>query len=207
MTSPRGAAAATPPDGRRERSARSRDAVVDALLSLYDEGHLRPGVALIAERAGVSQSSVFRHFQDLDGLVRVAIDHQWDRLRHLFEPPASDGDLDDRIERLVAHRLALYEAAGPTLRSARLLAPESAAIRAAFAYRRQVLRQQVADHFAAELADLPAATRSLTLDALDVATGFEQIEALRIDRDTSPRRTAAVMALTVAALLTTAVER
>lgn len=188
-------------DGRRLRAARSRDAVVDALLALYDDGHLRPGVSLIAERAGVSQSSVFRYFQDVDELVRTAIDRQWDRLRDHFAPPSPEGSLDDRVAALVEHRLRLYEAAGPALRAGRLLAPESAALQAAFSYRRELLRGQVARQFASELSALPPARRLVTLDALDVATGLEQVESLRIDREAGERRTASAMTLTVRAIL------
>ena len=43
-----------PLDGRLARSARTRHAVVDALLDLLGEGDLRPTAARIAERAGVS---------------------------------------------------------------------------------------------------------------------------------------------------------
>ena len=38
-------------DGRRVRRDRNRDAVVDALLTLYGEGNREPGSAEIAERA------------------------------------------------------------------------------------------------------------------------------------------------------------
>ena len=47
-------------DGRRVRRDRNRDAVVDALLTLYGEGNLEPGSAEIAERAGLSPRSLFR---------------------------------------------------------------------------------------------------------------------------------------------------
>lgn len=188
-------------DGRHQRSARSRDAVVEALLSLYEDGHLRPGVALIAERAGVSQSSVFRHFQDVDELVRCAIDHQWDRLREHFEPPDANGPLDRRVASLVAQRVRLYDVAGPALRAARLLAPDNAALQAAFTYRRELLRQQVAVQFEPELAAMSAARRRRVVDALDIATGFESVEALRIDRDAGRKRTTDVLTLIIKGLL------
>jgi len=149
-------------DGRHRRAVRSSEAVVDALLSLYDEGHLRPPAALIAERAGVSQSSVFRHFDDIDALVGAAIDRQWDRLRDRFEPPPADGTLDERVESLVRQRLRIYDAAGPALRAGRVVAPESAPLHAVFAYRRELLREQLAAHFAPELATLaPPRPRSM----------------------------------------------
>lgn len=190
-----------PADGRRLRAARSRDAVVDALLALYDEGHLRPGAALIAERAGVSQRSVFRHFEDLEAVVEVAVEHQWARIRDLFEPPSDTGSLDTRIRRLVEQRLRIYDAAGPTLRAGRLVAPESAALAAVLGYRRALLREQVERQFAPELDALARARRSLTVDALEVVTGLEQVEALRIDRGMSTRRAAQVLTLLVRSVL------
>src|SRR5208282_909869 len=55
-------------DGRLARSARTRHAVVDALLDLLGEGDLRPTAARIADRAGVSLRLVFHHFDDLEAI-------------------------------------------------------------------------------------------------------------------------------------------
>src|ERR1044072_5768679 len=59
-------------DGRSARAARTRDAVVEALLSLLDEGNLRPTARQVAERAGVSLRSVYVHFDDLEDLFTAA---------------------------------------------------------------------------------------------------------------------------------------
>ena len=40
-------------DGRVLRGERNRQAIVDALLALYEEGVLRPSANEVAERAGV----------------------------------------------------------------------------------------------------------------------------------------------------------
>ncbi len=61
-------------DGRTMRRTRNRSAVITALLDMIREGDLHPGAAEIAERAGVSHRSIFRYFDDLDDLVRTAID-------------------------------------------------------------------------------------------------------------------------------------
>ena len=74
-------------------------------------------------------------------------------------------------------------------------------MRSAFALRRQLLRGQVEDLFAAELAALPSSRRRTTLDALDVVTGFEAVEALRIDRGAGTKRTTDVLTLTIKGLL------
>ncbi len=60
-------------DRRRLRTERGRQLVVDALLAYYDEGDPEPGAAKIAARAGVSERTVFRYFDDLDSLAAAAI--------------------------------------------------------------------------------------------------------------------------------------
>ena len=41
-------------DGRVRRGERNREAIVDALLACYESGTLRPNLADVAARAGVS---------------------------------------------------------------------------------------------------------------------------------------------------------
>ena len=49
-------------DGRRMRSERSRDAIIEAALQLVQEGILVPTAQQIADRAGVAMRTFFRHF-------------------------------------------------------------------------------------------------------------------------------------------------
>src|SRR4051794_19759303 len=115
-------------DGRRQRSDRSRTAVVDALLTLYEDGNPQPGAAEIARRAGVSERSVFRHFEDLDSLAETAIEREIDRVGNLFEGPDATGPLDERVKALVDRRLDLYAATGAVARAAALLQTRSAVV-------------------------------------------------------------------------------
>jgi AcrR family transcriptional regulator len=55
-------------DGRRLRSERSREAIIDVMLTLIEEGALIPTAQQVSERAGVGIRSVFRHFSDMAGL-------------------------------------------------------------------------------------------------------------------------------------------
>ena len=59
-------------DGRRLRREANRQAVIDALVSLYADGHYLPSAAEVAERSGLSPRSVFRYFDDTDDLTRAA---------------------------------------------------------------------------------------------------------------------------------------
>ena len=61
-------AAARQRDGRTVRAERTRQALVDALLGLLDAGVLSPTAAAIAQRAGVSERSLFQHFPDREAL-------------------------------------------------------------------------------------------------------------------------------------------
>jgi AcrR family transcriptional regulator len=186
-------------DGRHRRSEASRAAVVDALLGLYDDGVLQPGAGEIAARAGVSERSVFRHFDDLESLAEAAIERQWSRIAPYYEPPARDGAVGDRIGGLVRQRIALHNAAAPVARAGALLAPRSPIVRRTLAARRSVLRRQVAELFAAELD--AASDHAVLLAALDAAASFEQVEYLRATSGLSAARAAAVMTRMLTALL------
>jgi AcrR family transcriptional regulator len=50
-------------DGRRQRCKR---AIIEAVLSLIDNGVLAPTVLQISQRAGVGIRSFFRHFEDME---------------------------------------------------------------------------------------------------------------------------------------------
>lgn len=201
MTSAAAASADAPTDGRNLRAARNRDAVVRAILDLYADGELRPGVAAIAARAGVSQSSVFRHFKDIEALVQAAIEIQWELHHDDFAPPAPTGRRTERVAALVEQRLALYDAVGNASRAARLNFPESSTLRSMLDLRRALLHEQVAEQFAVELTRRDAAARVTLLGALDAACSLELLEYLRVDRALPRDDARAVVTTTLTALL------
>jgi AcrR family transcriptional regulator len=188
-------------DGRRLRSAQSREAIVDAILSLLREGQARPGAQQIAERAGVSLRSVFRHFEDLDGLFTVATERQGERVRHLFELAPPSGSLSQRAEALVAQRCRLYEEIAPTRRAALRQAPFHAPLRDGLSAAAGVLRQHLPQVFAAELSRLAATERREVLEALEAASGWAFWETLRAEQRLSVERARRIMARTLVALI------
>ena len=190
-------------DGRRLRSDRSRAAVVEALLTLYEEGNAQPGAAEIARRAGVSERSVFRHFEDLDSLAVASIERELERVGDLFKLPEAGGTLDARIQALVEQRLALYAATGAVARAALLLVPRSAVVADAVRYRRDVLWRQIGTQFAAELEPLPKRDRDEIIDAIDVLCSIEGIELLVATERHTPARTRRMLIRAVTAVLDT----
>ena len=57
-------------DGRKRRSERSREQIIEAMFDLVRQGQLDPSAAQIAEAANVSLRTVFRHFEEVDGLYQ-----------------------------------------------------------------------------------------------------------------------------------------
>ena len=63
-------------DGRRLRTERSKQAIIDAGLELIHEGQLVPTAQQVSERAGVGIRSFFRHFADMETLFATVDDQR-----------------------------------------------------------------------------------------------------------------------------------
>lgn len=191
-----------PVDKRRLRAEQGRERVVEALLAFFAEGETQPGAARIAERAGVSERSVFRYFDDLDALAAEAVRRQTERVRDVYAPPDATGDLAARIDAIVAQRLRIHAAVAVASEAARRIEARAESVARALAGRNRVLREQAGAQFAPEIAREPAATRGELLDALDAALAFDQIDQLRRIAGHSPARVRALTRRTLHALLT-----
>ncbi|MDF1849180.1 MAG: TetR/AcrR family transcriptional regulator [Parvibaculaceae bacterium] len=62
-------------DGRQQRSSRSRDKIVNAVLDLIRKGNMKPTGNEIAETAGISPRTVFRLFGDIESLFSACEDN------------------------------------------------------------------------------------------------------------------------------------
>ncbi len=186
----RGTLDATPPvDGRRAWRDRNLSTVVDALLDLFAEGNLRPGADEIAARSGISRRSVFRYFDDLDSLDRVAIERQIARVNHLLDiSDLGEGAVEGRVERLVSQRLRLFEAILPVARVSRLRAPFEPVVADELTRGRNLFRRQVERHFADELRLLSRGRRNALLGAAEVLCSFEAYELLRLGHEQTPKQ-------------------
>jgi AcrR family transcriptional regulator len=176
--------------------------VVDALLELFREGELNPSVATVAERSGISLRSVFRYFDDLDEMGRIAIQRHLDGVGHLFDlPRLGEGPRSNRIDALVAQRVSLYERVAPVVRAAMLRAPFQPVIAEGLAARRVLMREQLQRQFAPELSALPAEEALPIVAAADVLASFEVLELLRLDQLLSTADAADVIRMSLDRLL------
>jgi AcrR family transcriptional regulator len=189
-------------DGRRLRRAVNREAVVDALLDLYQEGNLRPGTDEIAERAGISPRSLFRYFEDTDDLVSEAITRQLGRALPLVQLDIGPGDgFEERVTALVAQRTRLFDTVGQAARVGRLRAPFQPRIAQTLSESRRFLRGQLRALFAAELEAMGVERATWALASSDVLASFETYHLLRTDQGLSADEASAVVSRSLSALL------
>ncbi len=191
-----------PADGRTARRDRNREAVLDAVLDLFADGSLTPVPAEVAKRSGVSLRSVYRYFDDMDALVRAAIARNLARMGHLFDlAEPGVGPLADRVERTVAARLRLYDGIAPIARAAVARAPQIPIIDERLQETRLLLRRQVEEMFAPELAALEPDARREVVAAVDVLLELDSIEHLRSHRRMSAPEARRVLVRAVGALV------
>jgi AcrR family transcriptional regulator len=173
-------------DGRTSRSARTREAVVDALQALIVAGDPRPNAQRIAERAGVSTRTVFAHFASLDDLYRVAVERATALVLALLSPIDAGRPLDDRIEEIVDQRARVAEEIGPLRRAASLQEPFSPTLAEARRFARQASYEQVERVFAGELSRLDPGARRRCTAAVDALISGDAWDLLRQTHVLSP---------------------
>ena len=169
---------AIPIDGRVARSERTRQAIIDALLSLYAEENLTPTIEDLATRVGMTSRTIYHHFEDSDAIAEALTEHQRQQLAPLMAGELT-GTLEERIDGLVANRAELFETIAPVRRAARANLHRSPRIRNGQGNIAARLRRQVAATFEPELAALDRTSRAEAIDLLDLHTSWDTWERLR----------------------------
>lgn len=188
-------------DGRLARSVRTRKAVIDALVALYEEGDLSPTAVRVAGRAGVALRTVYGHFADMESLFAEAGDRELDRLVEVRREVRVDQPYDQRLAAFVANRGVVLEWLLPIMRSAAMreaTSPQLLRNRERFVALGDAETRWV---FAAELAALPAARRAEVVHAVHLVAGGPAWIALRLDRGLEPDAATALLLRVLAATL------
>jgi TetR/AcrR family transcriptional regulator, regulator of autoinduction and epiphytic fitness len=188
-------------DGRTVRAERTRHALVEALLALLNEGRLRPTAAEIADRAGVSERSVFQHFPDREALLEAVAREQYERVMPTIRPVDASLSLAARIDEFVAQRATLYERASGVRRAALLMEPESDVVAGWLTTVRRAGAAEVERVFRREIEATPADEREPLRAALVAACAWGTFEALRFHQGRSVSRTRGALRTMVARLL------
>lgn len=161
-------------DGRRLRSMRTRQLIIEAYLALAREKSPQvPTAAQIAERAGYSVRSVFERFPDIRSLQVAAVDYAMVQVVASAPSGDSGGDRQTRIRTQVETRGRACERWLPLWRSLVVNQGESAELRQRVIRSRERVIDRLEAMYAPELSTLSAGKRRHLLIVLEALTDVE----------------------------------
>jgi AcrR family transcriptional regulator len=170
-------------DGRNARSERTREAIVDSLLSFVRADAALPTTEAIAARAGVTQRTLFNNFDDIRSLFVSAIDRQVRRVVDALPQPSGTGPLAERIREYVTQLCASMDEVSAVRWV--VLTHENDDLRAGLQRVRSATRERLAALLAPELDGLDQDDRSEVLDAAELVTDPISWRLLRRQRGLS----------------------
>ena len=183
-------------DGRRQRSERSQIAIVEAALTLINEEKQVPTAQQIADRAGVSIRSFFRHFADMDALFLSADEMLGASYETLFAVTDRSGTLSQRISRAVDLYGNAFDQLCDLILCTQALAWRFPALQERYAYHQKRLRDEL-ELWLPEVAVSPRSRR----EAIHAVTSFEMWHRLRTHQRLSQKSSHAIIQELVTGLL------
>ncbi len=166
-------------DGRRLRSERTRQLIIEAYLALLREGPHVPTAGRIAERAGCSARSLFERFSDLHALRVAAADHAIAQATAQAEPRHVGGDRQVRLRAHVETRGRICEQWLPMWRAIDANKGDSAALKSRVLLARQAIVERIELMYRAELSTLPEPERRRAVLAIEMLVDFESWAHMR----------------------------
>jgi hypothetical protein len=179
-------------DGRRLRSERTKQLIVEAYLLLLREGNRNPTAAQTAERAGYSVRSVFERFPDLHALRVMATDYSLSQAAALAPARHVDGDRATRIKSQVETRAGTCERGVLMWRMLLAFQQGSDELRQRVKIGRDRTIGRVEQMYAPELATLDEAKRKQILITIEALTDHESWARMRQYYDLSFEESCAV---------------
>ena len=173
-------------DGRSLRRERNRQDIVDALIGLIENGETEISAALIASKAGLSERSIFRYFDDVNDLYRSVCDLAFSKeIEYALIDDVGIGSLDTKIENFVNQRVRIYTMNEKIAPAARSFAFKNPVIKNQLVLGRKLLRTQIMKHFAEELSVFDKQQQQVAVAIIDSLTTFEYYDMMRSDQKMS----------------------
>jgi AcrR family transcriptional regulator len=167
------------PDGRRLRSERTKQSIMEAYIELLREKPEIPTAAQIAARAGISTRSVFERFVDLQGLSLATVDHAFAMGEAQAIARNVDGDRPTRLRSHIETRADTCERWLPVWRVVIANQGKLQALRDRVSFIRRAIVKRMELMYRPELAMLPDEERRDLLIALEALIDFESWGRMR----------------------------
>lgn len=175
-------------DGRRARTAASRNKIISAFIELVREGALTPTAEQVASRAEVGLRTVYRHFDDMETLYREIATELRAMVVPLFDKPFKADDWQGRLEEIVERRCSVFEAILPFQLALQLHLHNSA-----FLAESQMQFIQLQGAMLRQALPPTLAQRSQVFDALNLLLSFSAWRRLRLEQQLSVKAAKQVM--------------
>ena len=174
----------TPPrpprvDGRRLRSERTKQLIMESYIELLREKPEIPTAAQIAARAGISARSIFERFVDLQGLSLATVDFAFAMGEAQAVARNVDGDRPTRIRSHVETRAHTCERWLPVWRVVIANQSKLEELRGRVRFIRQAIVKRMELMYQPELEGLSAEERRDLLIALESLIDFESWGRMR----------------------------
>ena len=166
-------------DGRRLRSERTRQMIIEACLELVRRSPRMPTAAQIAAEAGYSTRSIFERFSDLNALMLATADYAIAVAQAEAGPRDVDADRLTRIRSHIATRAHACERWMSLWRVLLATQDELAALRTRVTLTRLANIERMRLMYRSELASLTAPAREQLLVALATLVSFESWDQMR----------------------------
>jgi AcrR family transcriptional regulator len=176
---------------------------LDAFIDLVLEGHLPPTAEQVAERAGISKATFFRYFESLNAMRYDAGARMLERFPLLHVADPGQGPLRERIERFVALRVELWEKVHLLAQLQRTMVLQDPGAARMVDRVREMMVEQVHEHFAPELRERSAAQRDDAAMLIAMITSVESWEQFRNTYGRSPLQTRRAWTRAIESLLST----
>lgn len=183
-------------DGRRRRSDESRRRIALAMLDLARAGQPAPSAEEVAEAAGVGRRTVFRLFNDMEGVYREMHAVMTAQIQPMFMAPLEGATWRDNFDEIIERRSRMFEEMLPIKSAADAHRYRSNFLQAEHKKITKLQRQTM-------LAVLPPnlAADAERVEALDLALSFETWRRLRQEQRLPPKQATAIMRRVASALL------
>ncbi|CAH0990657.1 hypothetical protein SIN8267_00751 [Sinobacterium norvegicum] len=167
-------------DGRVQRSERSRKVIIDAMIALIEEGVYIPTAQQVADQAGISIRTVFRHFSEMEKLYAEIDEVLRPAYTECFVSAEKTGSLKERILTLVETRVGAYVDLLPLQKATAAILWRSEYFRKGYAANQLALRKDLLQ-WLPELKTTPQ-----RLETVDAVISFEFFDRLYSHQKLAP---------------------
>lgn len=173
-------------DGRRQRADANRRRIAEAMLELARAGEISPSADAVAEAAGVGRRTVFRLFDDMDGVYSEMHAIMSARLMPVFAAPLKGATWRERLDEIIERRARMFEDMLPVRVAADVHRHRSAFLQQGHKRLTRMQRETLK-------AVLPANVEAEKLEALDLALSIEAWRRLRHEQGLSAKQATLVL--------------